>query len=119
VILAREAYENFMARHPRPTHNNRGEPRWAGSEAEKCLKQDMQEGKHFKSNGDRLTPAEFRCLRPVYQEYLLSTIRSHIDQEIRLKNYHNFLELEEKKKEDLQKKAIARARKRQPPPKND
>lgn len=31
---------------PAPTHNHRGEPRWAGSEAETCLKLDIDEQKH-------------------------------------------------------------------------
>jgi len=100
------AFDNFMANHPRPTHNHKGEPRWEGSKAEEYLKEDMANGRH-----EGLLPAEFRALRPEYQEHLLATIRGHIDQEKRLHNYRNYLEQKEEKDKKKKEKAIAKATK--------
>jgi len=89
-----EAFLNFIANHPRPTHNYKGEPRWEGSVVERFLKQDLANGRHV-----GLFPHQFRMLRPCYQEYELQTIRAHVDQEKRLWNYHNCLEDEEAKEQ--------------------
>ena len=95
AIADKEACDNFMANHPRPMHNIRGEPRWDGSKAQEHMKKDMKEGKHIMKNGERMTLAQFRCLRPAHQDFLLPTMRAHIDQEIRLQNCLNWLETEE------------------------
>jgi len=113
AMADREACDNFVANHPRPTHNMRGEPRWEGSLAQKHLKKDMEDGRHFRPDGSRLAPAEFRCLRPHHQEHFLATMRGHIDQETRLQNFNNCLEDKQKKPDAKKRKVEAKAKKDQ------
>lgn len=66
-----------MARHPAPATNIRGQLRWAGSNAEKLLKEDIKNDKH-KYIG--YTPRHFRTTRPDYLLFDLDVFRKHIDQ---------------------------------------
>ena len=59
--------------------NHRGELRWEGSEAERLLRLDMDEGKHT-----TMTPFDLYCSRSEYSDhYPLKVSRKHIDQEER------------------------------------
>lgn len=68
--------------YPKKTHNHRGEPRWEGSEAERLLKQDMDEGKN-----KTLKPIDLHQSRKEYKLYPLTVFRKHIDQEERRRKY--------------------------------
>ena len=61
---------------PKPTHNGRGEPRWEGSDAERLLKLDIDEGKH-----KTMQPKELHQSRGEFQNYKLKLFREHIYQE--------------------------------------
>jgi len=52
--------------------------RWPGSEAEACLKRDIDEGKHL-----TMTPSELRKTNNLYMEWPLEKFRGHIYQEER------------------------------------
>jgi len=63
--------------YPKAAYNHRGEPRWEWSEAERLLRQDMDEGKH-----KTMKPQLVYQLRKEYNEnYTLKTFRQHIYQE--------------------------------------
>ncbi len=99
AIADQECFDLARKNHPIKTHNHRGELRWAGSEAQRLLKQDMKEGKHVQYFGH---PQEFRATRPEYQEYAKETFRKHIHQEKRLWKFKNFVRLlEEEKNKDM------------------
>jgi len=60
-------------------------PRWEGSEAERLMKKDINEGKHAGSK-----PEAFRATRPdVFGLMLLRIFHDHICQEIKLRRFHN------------------------------
>ena len=65
---------------PAPSHNNRGEPRWHGSEAERLLKVDVAAKKH-----ESMAPQQLHETRKEYQDYALVVFRKHIHQEVRLR----------------------------------
>jgi hypothetical protein len=90
-----KAFDIFRANHPIKT-----EGRWAGSEAQRLLKQDMAEGRHLAYAGK---PQEFRNLpdRPQYREFSKQKFRDHISQEKRLVKFNNYME---KLKTDKEKK---------------
>lgn len=52
--------------------------RWAGSDAERLLKDDVDHGRHLS-----LTPSQLRNSRLEYQEWPLKVFRDHITQEVR------------------------------------
>jgi hypothetical protein len=65
--------------YPKASHNHRGEPRWEGSEMERLLRLDMDDGKD-----KSLKPIDLYQSRKEYSEnYTLSVFRKHIDQEQR------------------------------------
>lgn len=73
------ALSNDQRIHPRSTHNSRGEPRWEGSIAEQLLKSDVSKGRHT-----TMRPQDLYQSRPeYYNNYPLSVLRKHIDQEVR------------------------------------
>jgi len=79
--LARAAEELRLYRQDRQVYPpsatmNSGEPRWDGSNAQRLLKQDVEEGIHL-----TMTPAQFYAFRPEYQEFLKRTITDHVQQE--------------------------------------
>jgi len=55
-----------------------GYPTWAGSEAARLLKDDVDDGEHLV-----MTPKALHESRPVYQAWPLTVFRNHIQQEIR------------------------------------
>ena len=65
--------------YPKASHNHRGEPRWEGSEAERLLRLDMDDGKD-----KSMKPIGLYQSRKEYNEnYPLDVFRKHIDQEQR------------------------------------
>lgn len=62
--------------HPWSTVNYRGEPEWAGSDAETLLEIDVQEGKSRLMAPDKLHKSRLQ-----YQEFPLEVFRGHIYQE--------------------------------------
>eukprot|EP00797_Seminavis_robusta_P025983 Sro462_g148020.1 n/a (205) ;mRNA; r:49942-50556 len=97
-----DAYNNFLANHPRSEFDSMGRPRWEGSEAERLMKADMADGTHKTFSAPKL----FYESRDEYQQFSLTVFRGHIDQEIRLQNYFSFL----KDKEEKLAKSTAKAR---------
>lgn len=86
------ALSNDRRIHPKSTHNSWGEPRWDGSIAEQLLKLDVSEGRHM-----TMKPQDLYQSRPEYcNNYPLSVLRKHIDQEVRRQKARSILE--EKKK---------------------
>lgn len=83
---------------PRPTHNVRGEPRWAGSEAQAWLKLDLPRYLKKKKKCPSIMPRMLHKTRPEYQLFKLKTFRKHIYQEIRAVKFQNYLEDKKKKK---------------------
>lgn len=87
-----KAHKIYCSNHPVATHNQLGEPRWQGSEAQRLLKEDMADGKH-----ERMDPQELHETKEECKEFKLQKFRDHIYQELRLWRFHNFLRLEAEK----------------------
>jgi hypothetical protein len=62
--------------HPEPLMNYRGEPKWDGSEAQKQLGKDMDEGKHT-----TMKPKLLHMSCDEYTKFPLDVFRKHIYQE--------------------------------------
>lgn len=73
-----EALTRDRGQWKKPSHNHRGEPRWEGSEAERCLKEDV--ARNF--NTDKAAMSYYDE-REVYKLYPRKVIRKHVEQEIR------------------------------------
>ena len=69
--------------YPKNPFNHRGEPRWEGSEAERLLKKDVEDGQH-----EEVTPQEFYLSRIQYQEYNRNVFLKHVHQEVRTRKHH-------------------------------
>jgi hypothetical protein len=65
--------------HPKNMHNLFGMPRWYGSEAEKLLRQDMDEGKHTMMSPMML----YESREAYFENYSLKVFWSHLNQECR------------------------------------
>ena len=63
--------------YPKPDNNHRGEPRWEGSEAERLLRNDMDEDKHKQMKPELL----YNAREEYYKNYPLKVFREHIYQE--------------------------------------
>ncbi|CAB9530956.1 hypothetical protein SEMRO_3138_G344350.1 [Seminavis robusta] len=81
------AFDTFRKNTPKKTHNSKGEPRWEGSDAELWLKQDVADGLH-----KGVKPKDLHQTRQAYLEFGLKVFRGHINQEVRLRKLHNYLE---------------------------
>ena len=92
VNIDQKAYDIFIKKHPPPTHNENGDPRWEGSAAQVFLKKDMKRGRHKNK-----TPLKFWQSRPEYQLFRKETFRKHIDQEKRLWKLENLLKAKAKR----------------------
>ena len=69
--------------HPKASHNHRGEPRWEGSETERLLRLDMDEGKH-----ENMKPIDlYQTREEYYDNFPLKVFRKHIDQEKRRRKF--------------------------------
>ena len=71
--------------HPPATHHSRGYPRWAGSEAERLLQIDVENGIHT-----TLKPRELRATQEEYRAYPLDVFRMHIHQETRRRKERSY-----------------------------
>jgi hypothetical protein len=69
--------------YPKAAKNHRGEPRWEGSEAERLLRQDMDEGNHKKMKPELL----YNTRKEYYENYPLKVFREHIHQEDRRRKF--------------------------------
>jgi hypothetical protein len=79
ATLASTALARDRQIYPKPSHNHRGEPRWEGSETERLLRLDMDDGKD-----KRMKPIDlYRSRREYNENYTLDVFRKHIDQEQR------------------------------------
>jgi hypothetical protein len=85
------ALANDRSIHPKRAANHRGEPRWEGSEAERLLRLDMDEGKH-----QRMKPRElYQTRQQYYGNYPLTVFRGHIGQEEKRRKYIIYLQNKE------------------------
>jgi len=75
--MASKALENDRRIHP-PSNDPRGYPVFQGSEAEKRLKEDIDNGLH-----EQYKPIQLHQLREEYQAWPLDVFRNHIHQELR------------------------------------
>jgi hypothetical protein len=64
---------------PKSTHNQVGMPRWSGSEADRLLRQDLDEGKHTLMSPMML----YESREEYFENYSLNIFRSHLNQECR------------------------------------
>lgn len=76
------ALAHDRAIHPKKPLNHRGEPRWEGSEAERLLKVDIDNGMN-----EGQTPSELWKSREEYQYYPLTVFRKHVHQEVKLRKF--------------------------------
>lgn len=98
--IDKQNYDNYRELHPVASSNSRGEPRWQGSDAEKYLKQDIDEILKLEDEEEkikRLVPKALHKTRPEYQEFGLKVFRDHIYQEKRLRKFLHFIKLEDDK----------------------
>ena len=73
--------------HPKATHNHRGEPRWEGSDAERLLRLDMDQGMH-----KIMKPQELWSSRKEYYEnYSKDVFRGHIYQEEQRRKFLSYV----------------------------
>jgi len=93
-----QSFKIAKQNHPPPPRNHRDEPHWSGSEAQRLLKEDMDNNMHF-----NLKPEHLWESRPEYGEFYLSTFRDHLWQEHKTRKYLYTLKLrsEEKKQEKI------------------
>ena len=100
------ALQHDLVLHPIKQTNHRGEPRWEGSDAQRLLRLDMDEGMHYLMG----KPQYLWSTRPEYKAYSKTVFRGHIDQEERLRKFINYLEYKrnikykKKKKKNQEKK---------------
>lgn len=85
------AFNLAKANHPPPPGNHRDEPQWNGSEAQRLLRLDMDDKKHFD-----LKPSDLWESRDEYQLFYLETFRDHIHQEDQTRKYLHTLKLRQK-----------------------
>jgi hypothetical protein len=87
--LALEEYEALQHDRnlfPKNATNQRGEPRWSGSDAERLLKLDMDQGYHTIMRPQLLWES---C--DEYQIFSLTVFRKHIYQEERSRKFHSYI----------------------------
>jgi hypothetical protein len=85
-----EALKQDCRLHPKASHDHRGIPQWEGSEAEKQLQQEVQNG-----NDQACMPRELWELNGEYQKYPLAVFRGHIYQERHRQKFLKWLKSEE------------------------
>ena len=99
-----EAFLHDQAIHPTQPYNQFGRPRWEGSDAERSLRLDMDQGMHL-----TMKPMQLYYTRPEYhQVFTLEEFRKHIDQERRGRRYIDFLTKKRQQKEDKRAKKSAK-----------
>jgi hypothetical protein len=96
VAADQEAFDNFRALYPRPTHDHKGVILWDGSDAQRFLKQMVEEGKHLGKAPKELWENDNDLWKSAFQVFSLEVFRKHIYQELRLKKHKHYLEVEGK-----------------------
>jgi hypothetical protein len=87
--------------YPKKEANEKGEPRWEGSDAERLLKLDFDNGKHINVN-----PKDLYASQKEYKEFSLEVFRKHVCQEEKTRKFiAHWKELAQKKKDKARKKA--------------
>ena len=84
--------------YPRETHNNRGEPVFSSSAAQRLLRQDVNDKKH-----DGMTPLSFQHTRPEYIHFNPKIFKGRIYQEVRRQKFINHLEQDQAQKDSKRK----------------
>ena len=80
------AVEHDKLKHPFPTHNQRGEPNFHGSPAERLLREDVRADNHR-----GLYSAELQLMRPEYGVFSKKRFKELVKQTIRHVKFENFL----------------------------
>ena len=111
ALLDRHAFDMARRNHQAPELTSRGEPQWNGSDAQRLLKEDIASNKHIGSK-----PEALWWSRDEYQQFYLTTFRSHLQQEERTKKYLHTLEYRDeerkKKREEEAKERLLRTKKK-------
>jgi hypothetical protein len=91
------ARDEKMLNREEKKHNQNGEPRWEGSEAEHLLRADMDSNQH-----KIMRPKELYSTRKEYYEtFSLAVFRKHIDQEERRRKFLAQYQSKKKRKKNI------------------
>ena len=80
-------------------NNNKPYPRWQGTDAERLLKQDLDNGRH-----ENMAPRELKASRPEYKPYPGKVFLDHIHQELRSRKERPYWLARHKEKEEEKQK---------------
>lgn len=82
-----EAFTNFVSNHQPAFFSHKGYIQWQGSDAQRCLKEDLEAGLH-----ESMEKKELYKSRPEYYEnFPLSQFRDKLSQETKTAKYLNYL----------------------------
>jgi hypothetical protein len=81
-----EALDHDRHLFPKSVYNQLGQPRWEGSDAERLLKLDIDQGYHLIQ-----TPRELWGSRAEYQVFTSKVFRKHIYQEVRSRKFRSYI----------------------------
>lgn len=87
--------------------NSKPYPHWQGSEAERLLQEDINNGKHL-----GMKPQELRNTHAEYKVYPLKVFRDHIQQELRARKERPYWMARRKEKEEEKRKEAAKKAKK-------
>lgn len=93
---------------PAPTKDTRGEPMWAGSEAQKLLRRDIEDPEKMD-----LKPKFLQLEEPEYLEFSLDNFRNRIYQEVKAKKRIVYLNDKATKKAEKEAKKKNKGKKKQ------
>jgi hypothetical protein len=79
--------------------NNKPYPRWGGTEAEKLLQEDIDNGRNL-----TMKPRELQATRAEYSAYPLKVFRDHVQQEIRSRRERPYWMARKREKEEKKKR---------------
>jgi len=92
--------------------NSKPYPRWQGSEAERCLQQDIDNNKH-----KIMTPQQLKATRQQqYGPYPLKVFSDHIQQELRARRERPYWMARKAEKEARKAKKTTKKKEKRPPP---
>ena len=99
ALVDSNAVANDRRAHPKNNDGNalRSYPHWDGSEAQRLLKLDVDDGTH-----ERLLPRELHQARVEYQAYPLDVFRKHIHQETRSRRETAYWLVKKQQKKNLE-----------------
>ena len=105
----KKAFQIYICNYPPDDLCCRGYPHWEGSNAQRQLKADIDNGEH-----EKLTPYALWAdeNRSEYRQFPQEVFRWHLYQEIRTRKYHNYLnvkeEYEKTKRQKRHEKALVK-----------